>query len=225
MKGIFITATGTGMGKTILSAGISRFLKDQDRNVGVMKPIASGGQEDVEFLIHAAGVLDGMEEVNPVYLKNPLAPYEAARIERKSISLKAVAKTFQALSRKHSFMVVEGVGGVRVPITKNEDVTHLIRLLKLPVLVVASAGLGTINHTLLTLEALKKEKIKALGIVLNWFDPEDLACRSGLDFFKEKKIPVLAELPENHDFADSPDLIAQAISGTPLSKRLLNPSR
>lgn len=220
MKGVFITATGTGIGKTLVAGGMARFLKDKGVNVGVMKPIASGGQEDAEYLMGASQVTDGMEEVNPVYLANPLAPYEAARIEKKKIDLGGIAKAFQGLSRRHSAMIVEGVGGVRVPLTKNQDVTHLIRMLKLPALVVASSRLGTINHTILTLDALKKEKIILLGVVLNFFDSEDLACRSALEFFEEKKIPVLAALPENPNFIDSPDLIAQALSKTLLAKWL-----
>ena len=221
MKGIFITATGAGVGKTIAASGIARFLKEKGRNVGVMKPIASGGQEDAEFLRAAAEVEDGMESINPVYLQHPLAPYEAALIEQRKIDLQIIAKDFQALSRKYAVMVVEGVGGVRVPLTKKEDVTHLIKALKLPALVVASAKLGTINHTLLTLEALKREKIKSLGLILNFFDPEDLACRSGLDFFKEKKIPVLAVLPEEQNFQDNPDLVVDIISKSELGRWLL----
>ena len=220
MKGIFITATGTGIGKTIVAAGIARFLKDEGTNVGVMKPIASGGQEDAEFLIHAAGVPDPMKDVNPIYLEHPMAPYSSARLERRKINLSIAARVFRRLSRRHSAMIVEGVGGVRVPLTNHEDVMDLIKLLKLPAIVVASSGLGTINHTLLTLEALEKEKIRTPGIILNFFDPDDLACRSGLKFFQEKKICVLATLSENQNFTDNPDSIAQAISATPLAKWL-----
>ncbi len=220
MKGLFVTATGTGVGKTIVAAGIARFLKEKGKNIGVMKPIASGGQEDAEFLRQAGDVLETLEEINPIYLANPLAPYEAAMIEKRKIDLPGLTKKYENLSRKHAGMVVEGVGGVRVPLTKNEDVASLIRRFKLPALVVASAKLGTINHTLLTLEALKKEKISVIGIVLNFFDPEDLACQSGLKFFKEKKIPVLAMLPETPNFADSPDLIAETLRGTVLAKWL-----
>ncbi|OGR83916.1 MAG: dethiobiotin synthase [Elusimicrobia bacterium RIFCSPLOWO2_01_FULL_54_10] len=220
MKGIFITATGTGVGKTVVAAGIARHLKENGVDVGVMKPIASGGQEDAQFLMQAAGVEDSLEAINPVFLEHPLAPYESARMEKRKIDLKSVARAYQALAQRHAVMVVEGVGGVRVPLTKNQDVTHLIRLLKLPALVVASASLGTINHTLLTLEALKKEKITVVGIVLNFFDLDDLACRSGLEFFKEKKIPVLAALPPEAGFADNPDLTARAFSKTALARWL-----
>ena len=220
MKGIFVTATGTGVGKTIVASGIARFLKEEGTDVGVMKPIASGGQEDAEFLMHAAGVSDTTKEVNPIYLEHPLAPYSSARLEKRKINLRKLASVFLRLSRRHSVMIVEGVGGVRVPLTKAKDVTDLIKMLKLPALVVASAKLGTINHTLLTLEALKREKIRTIGIILNFFNSEYLECRSALKFFKEKKIRVLAALPENPNFADNPDLIAQAISAAPLARWL-----
>lgn len=220
MRGLFVTATGTGVGKTIVAAGIARYLKEKGVNVGVMKPIASGGQEDAEYLIHAAGVTDALEEVNPVYLAHPLAPYESARMEKRKIDLRTVVKGYQTLSRRHTAMIVEGVGGVRVPLTNHQDVTHLIKMIGLPALVVATAALGTINHVLLTLEALKKEKIKTVGIALNFFDADDLACRSAREFFEEKKIPVLAALPSNSGFADNPDLIAQAFSVTPLARLL-----
>jgi len=218
MKGIFITATGTGVGKTIVAAGIARFLKKKGMNPGVMKPIASGGREDAQYLIHAAGVTDTLKEVNSIYLTHPLAPYVSAQIERKKINLKTVVKAYRNLSRRHPVMVVEGVGGVRVPLTNHQDVTHLIRILGLPALVVASAKLGTLNHTLLTLEALKKEKIKTVGIVLNFFDEKDLVCKSNLQFFREKKIPVLAVLPSIPSFARNPDQIAQTLSSTPLAQ-------
>ena len=221
MKGLFITGTGTGVGKTIVAAGIARFLKEKGRDPGVMKPIASGGQEDAEYLLHAAGVSDALEDINPVYLERPLAPYEAARMEKRKIDLHSLAKKFRDLGRRHSLMIVEGVGGVRVPLTQKEDVADLIRLFGLPALVVASARLGTINHSLLTLEALKKDKVKTAGLVLNFFDPEDPACASGLEFFQEKKIPVFAALPENPNFAENPDLVAQAISETSLARWLL----
>ena len=169
MRGIFITGTGTSVGKTVVAAGFAHVLKSSGKDVGVMKPIATGGvrSDDAEFLAKAAGVSDDLNLINPVCLKPPLAPWVASKRTKIPIDLNKVWRAYRTLSDKHSFMIVEGIGGLMVPICKNFFVADMIKRLKLPIVIVSSQVLGTINHTLLTVRVAKYYKIKILGIVMN----------------------------------------------------------
>ena len=221
MKGLFITGTGTEVGKTVVSCGIARLLKNNGVAIGVMKPVSSGGRQDAIKLKKAAKSKDSLDIINPIHYRHPLAPYSASRIERKPFSLYKILKAFQILRRNHPSIIVEGVGGLRVPLSSRLSVDDLILELKLPVLVVASARLGTINHTLLTIESLRRKKIKTIGIVLNFYDGKSLTDRTNLQFFKEKGIPVLAVLPKNPAFRMGHDLVAQALEKSDLAGFLI----
>lgn len=167
VKGLFITATGTEIGKTVVSAGIAATLKNAGINVGVMKPISSGDTSDAEYLKHAAQVDDPLNLINPISLRYPLAPSVSARIECIDIDIAAIETKYDRLSKKYDFMIVEGVGGIAVPINDDFLVSHLIHRLNLPVVIIALSGLGTINHTMLTVEFARQNNIKIIGIVLN----------------------------------------------------------
>src|SRR6266700_3605769 len=166
-RGIFVTGTDTGVGKTLVACGIARFLKKRGVKVGVMKPIASGSRDDAKRLIRAADVGDDLSLVNPLFFKAPLAPTVAAALERRELHLENVYSAFWALSKKYDVMVVEGLGGVKVPLGESTYVADMIDALRLPTLIVGRVGLGPLNHTLLALDALEKEKIQVLGVLLN----------------------------------------------------------
>lgn len=218
--GVFITATDTEIGKTMVACGIARFLSDSGIDVGVMKPISSGGTKDAKFLKIAARTDDSLEIVNPICFKNPLAPYSASRIEKKKFLLKNVLFSFRKITAAHDFTVAEGIGGVRVPLNDKHEVADLISVTRLPAIVVSSAKLGTLNHTLLTLDYLKKRRIKVLGIVLNFFNKNLLVHKTNLRFFKDKGIPVLAAFPTNKKLAKDFDQCASFISKTELGNLL-----
>ncbi len=167
MSGVFITGTDTGVGKTIVSAALAFGLREKAVNVGVMKPIACGGIEDAIILKEAAGVDDAIELINPVYFKNPVAPYHASLVENKKADLRKIHLAYKNLITRHDFIIGEGIGGVLVPIKKNYFVIDLIKELNLPVIVVCHSNIGTINHTLLTVNALRLKDIKILCLVLN----------------------------------------------------------
>ncbi len=166
-KGIFITGTDTGVGKTVVAAGLAGALKRRGVEVGVMKPVATGGRGDALLLMKAASSPDPMEVVNPIFLEPPLAPSTAAEISRAEIDLSKIWKAYAKLSSQHEFMVVEGIGGLLVPIKGKFLVVDLIKRLGLPIIVVSRPGLGTINHTLLTIECAKRHRIEIRGIVIN----------------------------------------------------------
>jgi dethiobiotin synthetase len=171
--GVFITATDTGVGKTLVTAALVVCLKQRGIDVGVMKPIETGvsrsakARSDGARLRRAAGSGEPMAEVSPYVLRLPVAPVSAARAEGTTLRMAPIIRAFHALSQKHTFMAVEGVGGVYAPLTPSINVLGLIYRLKLPAIVVGQSGLGGINHALLTLHALRQKNIPILALVLN----------------------------------------------------------
>ncbi|NOZ22980.1 MAG: dethiobiotin synthase [Planctomycetes bacterium] len=168
-KGLFVTGTDTEVGKTVVAAGIARVLKRRGVDVGVMKPVASGGEpsEDAVALAKAAGSDDPMEEINPICPPEPLAPTVTARRCGRPIDLQKVWDAFRSLAGRHEFLIVEGVGGLLVPLAEGITVADLAKGMALPVVIVGRTGLGTINHTLLTVEAARSRSLRIAGVVLN----------------------------------------------------------
>jgi dethiobiotin synthetase len=168
MKTIFVSGTDTAVGKTVIAGALAAALKLQGKKVAVMKPVSCGGIEDARFLIRAAGVSDPMGFVNPIALKNPLSPNVAAKLEKEEIDLGRLDRSLSFFrDQKPDFLVVEGCGGLLVPITGKKLVIDLIKQMKAKTLLVSRSGLGAINHTLLSLEALRRRKIEPLGVIFN----------------------------------------------------------
>jgi dethiobiotin synthetase len=172
-RGIFITATDTGVGKTLVASALATYLFQRGIDVGVMKPIETGvsqstrAQSDGARLRKAAGTRDPMTEVCPYVFRLPVAPFSAAQVEGKTVQMATILRTFRSLCQKHAFMVVEGVGGIYVPITQSLNLLDLINKMRLPVIVVGRSGVGGINHALLTLHALCEQNIPVVALVLN----------------------------------------------------------
>ncbi len=206
MKGIFVTGTGTEVGKTFVSCAIARSLVQRGVNVGVMKPVASGGvwkniegkrqlvSEDAILLKFASHSKDPLSLINPICYQHPLAPYSAAKLERKTFSLNLILSAYKKIQQAHDFVIVEGIGGICVPLSKNLEVTDLIKKFKLPVIIVASSKLGTLNHTLLTYRTLTQNKIKTLGVIMNHYNPKGLTDTTNLKILLEKRIPILEKV-------------------------------
>ena len=172
-RGIFITATDTGIGKTLVTSALVVCLSQRGIDVGVMKPIETGvsrsakAQSDGARLRRVAGSHDPMAEVSPYVFRLPVAPLSAAWAERKTIRVATIRRAFRCLRQKHALVMVEGIGGAHVPITSSLDVSDLIYQMKLPAIVVGQSGLGGINHAFLTLYALRRLKIPVVALVLN----------------------------------------------------------
>ena len=172
-RGVFITATDTGVGKTLVASALVTCLFQRGIDVGVMKPIETGvsqstrARSDAAQLQKAAGTRDPMTEVCPYVFRLPVAPLSAARAEGKTVQMATILRAFRTLRQKHTFMVVEGVGGIYVPITRILNLSDLIYKMRLPVIVVGRSGLGGINHALLTLHALRDQNIPVVALVLN----------------------------------------------------------
>ncbi len=175
MRGLFVTGTDTGVGKTEVAAALVAGWRARGLDVGAMKPAQSGVEDgevtDADRLRAAAGGGDPAELVCPYSLRAPLAPAVAARLEGVEISLDRVLDAARELARRHAALVVEGAGGLLVPFTSRLTYADLAKALGMPVLVVARAGLGTVNHTALTVEALRARGLAPAGVVLNRAGP------------------------------------------------------
>ncbi len=176
MKGIFITGTDTGAGKTIISGLLGRYLLEGGRNVITQKWIQTGCRgnlaSDVKLhlkimRLRQENLKDYFKFISPYIFKMPSSPHLASLMENKTISPKKIKESFNLLSRKFDFVITEGIGGALVPYNRKSLVIDIAEELCLPVLVVAQNKLGVINHTLLTIEALKKRRMKILGIIFN----------------------------------------------------------
>jgi dethiobiotin synthase len=192
-KGIFITATDTEAGKTYASCEIARALKGAGINAGVFKPFSTGNRDDAKALIKAAQINEKPETVTPVFFKNPMSPYGASLLEKKSFDLKVVDKSLKYFTDKYDFTVVEGVGGLLVPLKKDFFVNDLIKRFNLPVIVVARFGLGTLNHTLLTIDKLKCDKAEIAGIIMSGKkNIKDISVKTNAGIIRKvTKLPVL----------------------------------
>ncbi len=171
MRGLLVTGTDTGVGKTEVACALVAGARARGLDVGAMKPAQSGVEDgvptDADRLRAAAGGGDPPGLVCPYAFPAPLAPAVAARLAGVEIDLDHVLACARDLSRRHAALVVEGAGGLLVPLTGRHTYADLAVALGLPVLVVARAGLGTVNHTALTCEALRARGLAVAGVVLN----------------------------------------------------------
>jgi dethiobiotin synthetase len=179
----FITGTDTCVGKTWFTCWLVRAWRTSGHAAIGLKPIAAGGREDAESLREAAGGALTLDEINPVHLRDPAAPLVAARAENRTLDFAALNAAIATTAARFSHVAVEGVGGWRVPLAPDYEVRDWARDLGLPVVVVARAGLGTLNHTLLTVESIRAAGMACAGVVLNfgapeWIETSDLARRT-----------------------------------------------
>jgi dethiobiotin synthetase len=169
--GLFVTGTDTGVGKTVVACALAEQLFARGIAVGVMKPIETGvgpqGPLDAIALAEAAGVRDALELICPVRLALPAAPAVAAASERREIDFAAIRAAFDTLRTRHECVIVEGAGGLLVPIDGSYTMADLALDLGLPLLVVTRGRLGTVNHTLLTLEVAANRSLPIAGVVLS----------------------------------------------------------
>lgn len=205
--GVFVTGTDTGVGKTLVSAALVRKLAQSGRRVGVMKPVETGvdagssDHSDAARLMAAARVKDSLDLVSPYRFLAPLAPLSAAEAQGGNIELSEIVRRYEQLAARYPYVVVEGAGGLLVPMGNKWDMGDLISRLDLPVVLVGRVGLGGINHALLTLEALERRRIHILALLLNETVPSTTAVEqeqraSTVALLKERaSVPLLGPLP------------------------------
>jgi dethiobiotin synthetase len=207
VRGLFVTATDTGVGKTEVARALVAAARAAGLDAGAMKPaqsgVAPGQPSDADLLAAAAGGGDPMALVCPYSFAPPLAPGVAARLAGVDIALDRILEAARALAARHQALVVEGAGGWLVPLGSGQTVADLAVALALPVLVVARAGLGTVNHAALTVAAVRARGLEVRGVVLNRTGPEDdpSVPHNAAEIERLTGAPVLASLPFVADIA------------------------
>ena len=197
MKGIFITGTDTGVGKTYFTALLTRLLRKQGIPAIALKPVASGDRSDAVTLAEAMGGALSVPMINPIHFSKPLAPYTAGMLENRPFPWDQLRSHWRRISDSYPGpFLVEGVGGWRVPMDSSHTVREWAQELGLAVLVVCRANLGTLNHTLLTVDSIRQTGLPVPGVVMNFHAvPEDDAARTNPGILEEwSKLPV-ARLP------------------------------
>lgn len=198
---LFITGTDTGVGKTVLTALLARFLRGRAASVAAFKPVCSGGRDDARALHAALGGTLTLDEINPWHFRAPIAPSLAAVREGKSVSLKQVVEHIRTTQKNFDVTLVEGAGGLLSPLGKNFDSRDLMNALRASPVIVAPNKLGVVNHILLALEALPKRLRARVKIVLMAPPKPDAATASNAkligQFFPAKNIVSLPWLGEN----------------------------
>jgi len=191
LRGLFVTGTDTEVGKTLVAGAIAAELRRQGRRVEAMKPVATGcrsGRDglisaDAEFLAACAESRRTLSEIAPLRFAQALAPNAAARRVHQEVNLEPIFDSFRRLQDRCDAVVVEGIGGLLCPISDDFWVIHLARMMDLPLVIVARAGLGTINHTLMTIHAARSAGLRVAGVVINRYriDPVMQAARDNAD--------------------------------------------
>jgi dethiobiotin synthetase len=176
-KGVFIIGIDTEVGKTTISSGLSTLLARKGVNVGVMKPFASGINKysrsfkslDSKILKEASGSKDTDELINPYYFTLPTAPYLANKILglNENIDQREILNKYKDIERRHEFTIVEGIGGLMVPLNSTFFVADLASLINLPTIVIMSNRIGSLNHIIMTYRLSLQFNLKIMGIILN----------------------------------------------------------
>ena len=193
MKGVFITGTDTGVGKTYLTARLTRSLRQQGLPAIALKPVASGDRSDATTLSEAMRGALPISKINPVHFAAPLSPYAAATLENRPFPWDLLRSHWKEMTSSHPGpFLVEGVGGWRVPMDSTRTVREWARELGLPVLIVCRATLGTLNHTLLTVDSIRATGLQIPGIIMNFYGATDNeAARTNPGILEEwSKLPV-----------------------------------
>lgn len=217
LPGVFVTGTDTEVGKTMIAGAIGRSLlrtsRGGNRRVEVFKPVASGCRkcsgslisEDAEFLAAAVDTSRSLAEVTPVRYAQALAPNVAAQRCGKPVDMDAIFREYSAIASLGDCgaVVVEGVGGLLCPITDDFWVIHFAKMTALPIVIVARAELGTINHTLLTIHAARSAGLHVAGVIINRYQPDPknsdgvIAMQTNPEQIAQRgNVPILALVPD-----------------------------
>ena len=216
MKAYFITGTDTGVGKTSIMAGLARSMSKLGVDVGVMKPIATGypskdgfKSADVTKIVEAASIKDPENLINPVFLSLPTSPYDATKLLDLSVDMSLIFAQFKKLLSLHEMLLVEGIGGIMTPITKNFYVADMIKQMGIETIIVTRATIGTLNHTVMTCKMCKEYGIKIHGLVINNFDEKGTPAEKNAPstLYELTNIPILGTIPFIKDLNNIEKLI------------------
>jgi len=206
MRGIFITGTSTGVGKTLVAAGLAWALRRRKIHVGIMKPFATANRvfstkyrsQDTAILAKASGVSDPDCVLNPFFYPIAASPLVASELNKgAAVNIKKAMHSLKDLGKKHDFLIVEGIGGIMVPLSKYEYFAGFAKRVDMPVIIVATTKLGTLNHTILTVMACEKFGLKITGIILNKMSkkPNTVEQKTAEVIERLTRLKVLAVIP------------------------------
>ena len=202
--GVFVTGTDTGIGKTVVSLGLMQALQDQGLSVAGMKPVASGCEptaaglrnDDAVRLQRQSSIALDYDAVNPYALEPAIAPHLAARAAGVSIDIGHIRDIYQLLATQVDCVVVEGVGGWRVPLNDREEVSDLATRLGLDICLVVGMRLGCLNHALLTATAIENSGCTLAGWVANQLPPRMESAQANINTLKDKlSSPLMGVIP------------------------------
>ena len=216
MRGVFVTGTDTGVGKTVVSAAFLLALRGTGIDAAYMKPISTGCamaggrlfSPDVRFVGGICPLEDDDGLVNPIAFAPPIDPLSASAMAEKEIGMHVIMEAFSELSRKHEILIVEGIGGIAVPLGNGFDVCDLIRELGLPAIVVMRPSLGTVNHTIMTVDYARRRGVEVRGLVVNSSSSQrpGLAARIGPGLVGGiLDLPVIARIDYDPDLSRNPE--------------------
>lgn len=205
-KGIFITATGTDAGKTYVTALLVKKLRQAGYDAGYYKAALSGAipkdgrliPKDAEYVKQVADIDTPLEQMVSYIYETAVSPHLAAELEGNPVELEKVLRDHETVRKLHDYVTVEGSGGIVCPIRRGMYMLEdLIKAMGLEVLIVAPAGLGTINHVILTIEYARQRHIEVKGVILNWFHPGDAMEEDNRRFLEAYTgVPVIACVQE-----------------------------
>jgi len=182
-RGLFVTGTDTNVGKSLAACALVRILRGQGLDAVGFKPVATGragvSWGDAVALYEASDQAEPLEELCPLRFALPLAPTIAALAQGLEPDMEVARRAFTRLCRRHSAIIVEGIGGVLVPLDRHTLVLDFAAQTGFPLLIVCRAGLGTINHTLLTVREIERRGLPVAGIIMNVTRPLDGALANG----------------------------------------------
>jgi dethiobiotin synthetase len=197
----FITGTDTGVGKTVLTALLARHLRHRGNAVAALKPICSGGRDDARILQTASGGDLTLDEINPWHFRAPLAPFLAARREKRRVTLAQVVDHVRAVQRRFDVLLVEGAGGLLSPLGEDFNSRDLIAAWRATPIIACSNRLGAVNQALLTIEALPRTAARRARLVLVDPPEQDSASRANRELLTEllggSQVSVLPWLPQS----------------------------
>lgn len=200
----FIAGTDTGVGKTHVTKILLESLRADGFDAVGYKPIVCGDRDDAHILAAASGGLS-LDQVNPLWLKTPVAPWVAAQLENVSIDVDSIISGYETLAAQHEIVLVEGCGGWEVPISENFSTADLATALGIPVVLVVANRLGAINHTVLSCLAIRARHVDLRGLILNHLvDELDTATISNKNCIPQcAKVPLLTEVIYSQDWIDT----------------------
>jgi dethiobiotin synthetase len=207
----FVTGTDTGVGKTHTVVQLLRLLRASGKSCVGFKPICCGDRRDAELLLAAGSEGFTIDEINPLWLRTPAAPFAAALIEKVKIEIEPLLSALAELQKRVDHVFVEGVGGWLVPIQADYFVSNLAAAVELPVLIVAENRLGCLNHTLLTLRAVSASGLVPAAVVLNTRQSvKEIATSTNAEILEKViDVPLLPGLTE--EMRELPDVWRQVL--------------